>query len=86
MLLVYGLCVRSYTAGVWSLCVCVCVCYRSSKPITYLMAQREHGLEKVHYHVGREPSGQILYVPPLPIKLAYVLGCGTVSYERVVIR
>lgn len=27
--------------------------------VQYLMAQKEHGLEKVHRHVGREPSGQI---------------------------
>ena len=30
----------------------------SSKPISYLMALEEHGLDKVHNHVGREPSGR----------------------------
>jgi len=29
-----------------------------TKPITYLMALQEHGAEKVHYHVGTEPSGK----------------------------
>mmetsp|Transcript_21146 Transcript_21146/g.55024 ORF Transcript_21146/g.55024 Transcript_21146/m.55024 type:complete len:632 (-) Transcript_21146:203-2098(-) len=28
-----------------------------SKPITYMMAVQEHGLDKVHRFVGREPSG-----------------------------
>merc|ERR1719272_326556 len=30
----------------------------SSKPVTYAMALREHGMEVVHEHVGREPSGR----------------------------
>lgn len=30
----------------------------TSKPITYCLALEELGLEKVHRHVGREPSGQ----------------------------
>jgi glutaminase len=30
----------------------------ASKPIIYSMALEEHGLEKVHNHVGREPSGR----------------------------
>ena len=29
-----------------------------SKVITYMIAHEEHGEEKVHYHVGREPSGR----------------------------
>merc|ERR1719397_1546184 len=29
-----------------------------TKPIAYLMALQEHGDEKVHYHVGTEPSGK----------------------------
>lgn len=34
-------------------------CLQSScKPITYCLAIKEHGVEKVHRHVGREPSGQ----------------------------
>lgn len=28
-----------------------------SKPVTYCLALEEHGVEKVHQHVGREPSG-----------------------------
>lgn len=28
-----------------------------SKAITYAMILEEHGEEKVHYHIGREPSG-----------------------------
>lgn len=28
-----------------------------SKPITYCLALEEHGVDKVHKHVGREPSG-----------------------------
>ena len=31
----------------------------SSKPITYAMALKEHGMEVVHEHVGREPSGRV---------------------------
>ncbi|MEO1258872.1 MAG: glutaminase A [Bacteroidota bacterium] len=30
----------------------------ASKPITYSIALEEHGIEKVHQHVGKEPSGQ----------------------------
>ena len=30
----------------------------SSKPITYSLALEEHGEERVHRHVGREPSGR----------------------------
>ena len=29
----------------------------TSKPITYCLALEEHGVEKVHQHVGHEPSG-----------------------------
>jgi len=30
-----------------------------SKPITYCLALEEHGVDKVHQHVGREPSGRL---------------------------
>ena len=30
----------------------------ASKPITYSIALEEHGVDKVHRHVGKEPSGQ----------------------------
>jgi len=34
------------------------VCVQSCcKPIAYLMAAEENGFEKVHHHIGREPSG-----------------------------
>jgi len=34
------------------------VCIQScSKPISYLIALKEHGFEKVHKHMGHEPSG-----------------------------
>lgn len=34
-------------------------CLQSTcKPITYAMAVSEHGIDKVHSHVGREPSGR----------------------------
>lgn len=29
-----------------------------SKPLNYLLALDEHGVDKVHQHIGREPSGQ----------------------------
>ena len=29
-----------------------------SKPLSYCFALEEHGEEKVHSHVGREPSGE----------------------------
>lgn len=35
------------------------LCVQSScKPINYCLALEEHGLEKVHSHIGHEPSGQ----------------------------
>lgn len=35
------------------------ICVQSScKPINYCLALEEHGLEKVHQHVGHEPSGR----------------------------
>jgi len=45
---------QRYHVGDTNVNFCIQSC---SKPVTYSLALEEHGKEKVHKHVGREPSG-----------------------------